>query len=81
MPYGPAILEPLHDQGVFLHTGDAEVVGHASGRDDDVVVRDLAVLGPHRLLLYVDGLDLRAQEAAAGFRERYAQRVGDRMRW
>ena len=80
VPDSAAILEPLHDQGVFLHAGDAEVVGHASGRDDEVVVLGVAVLGPHDLLLDVDGLDFRTQESEPGFRERHAQRVRDRVR-
>jgi hypothetical protein len=80
VPYRSAVLKPFHDERVLLHARNAVVVRHAAGRDDDVVVCDLAVFGPHRLPLDVDGLDLGAEKAEAGPGERYSQRIGDRVR-
>ena len=72
MAHRAAVLEPLHDQRVLFDAGDAEVVGHATRRDDDMVVGDLAVFGPHHLFLDVDRQDLGPEETEAGFREWHA---------
>src|SRR5204863_64195 len=56
--------QPLHDQRVLLHSSDAEVVRHRAWRDDDVIVRELALTRMNDAPGEIDARDLGSRRAS-----------------
>ena len=75
-----SVREELRLQRVLRDARDAVVVRDAPGHQDEVVVPEGAVRGPHGLALEVHAFHLGLHEALAGVRDRQPQRVRDRMR-
>ena len=67
IPYGLGVLDAPHGEAVLLDPRDAEEVGQAAERDDDLIVRKLeTAVGNHHLTLEVYLLALGPPEAGAG---------------
>ena len=72
------VLDAPHGQAVLLHAGDAEEVGLAAQRDDELVVGELdTTVGHDDLLVRVYARDLGPPEAGSGEDEGAPQGLGD----